>query len=82
MPTVMQFDGFRIVVYSDDHQPAHVHAMGSGSEAVFRLHCPEGPPRLRENFGFSRQALRRIVVALTASLPGLCAAWRAIHGHI
>ncbi|WP_328706775.1 hypothetical protein [Cupriavidus necator] len=27
--------------------------MGKGCEAVFNLHCPAGPPELRENYGFS-----------------------------
>ncbi len=81
MPTVMRFGGYRVVVYSNDHRPAHVHVMGSGCEAIFRLHCPEGPPVLRENFGFSPQTLRGIIAELIAALPALCAAWSAIHGH-
>ena len=54
MPTVLCFDGLRVVIYPNDHRPAHVHVIGGGCEAVFDLHCPEGPPELRENYGFSR----------------------------
>ena len=47
MPTVLRFDGLRVVIYPDDHRPAHVHVIGAGGEAVFILNCPEGPPELR-----------------------------------
>ena len=44
----------RVVIYSNDHRPAHVHVIGAGKEAVFELNCPPGPVVLRENYGFSR----------------------------
>lgn len=80
MPTVANIGGLRVVIYSNDHRPAHVHVMGSGKEAVFLLNCPDGPPALRENFGFSRVELNRIQQALMNILASLCAEWRRIHG--
>lgn len=47
MPTVLRIHGFRVVIYPNDHRPAHVHLVGAGKEAVFHLHCPDGPPELR-----------------------------------
>lgn len=32
MPTVVKKDGFRVVIYPNDHEPAHVHIHKSGSE--------------------------------------------------
>jgi hypothetical protein len=81
MPTVLRFDGWRVVIYLNDHRPAHVHVIGADGEAVFILNCPGGPPRLRESFGFSRQTLGRIAACLMAELVFLCAAWSEIHGH-
>lgn len=52
----------------------------TGSEAVFNLQCPDGPPELRENYDFSLQALRKIKAILAAHLGHLCQRWRAIHG--
>ena len=60
MPTVLRFDGLRVVIYPADHRPAHVHVIGAAGEAVFILHCPDGPPELRESYGFDRRALNRI----------------------
>jgi hypothetical protein len=47
MLTVDAIDGLRVVIYFNDHRPAHVHVIGDGCEAVFRLNCPTGPPELR-----------------------------------
>lgn len=80
MPTVLRLDGLRVVIYPNDHHPAHVHVIGAGGEAVFVLHCPNGPPELRESYGFSRQEVGRILGELTVHLPPLCQRWREIHG--
>lgn len=79
MPTVLTIDGLRVVIYPADHRPAHVHVIGNGCEAVFKLHCPEGPPELRENFGFVRKDLAKIADALAANLAALCDEWKQIH---
>lgn len=81
MPTVLRVDGLRVVVYPNDHRPAHVHVIGDGCEAVFDLHAPAGPPELRENYGFSRADIRRMKRNLSANLAALIDAWRRIHGE-
>ena len=80
MPTVARFDGLRLVIYPNDHRPAHVHVKGVAGEAVFILRCPEGPPSLRESFGFDGPELNRIEKEFGAVLATLCAEWSAIHG--
>lgn len=81
MPTVLIVFGLRVVIYPNDHRPAHIHVIGNGCEAVFNLNCPNGPPELRENYGFSRKELAKIVRELIANLAVLCREWRLIHGH-
>jgi hypothetical protein len=81
MPTVLRFDGKRVVVYPNDHRPAHVHVIGAGGEVVFDLNCPNGPPMLREVYGFDRREVSRIKDAVAARLATLCEAWRMIHGR-
>jgi len=73
------YDGLRVVLYPNDHRPAHVHVLGAGTEAVFILNCPAGPPTLRGNFGFSTGELNRIASALAGSLTALCVEWEHIH---
>jgi len=80
MPTIKRIGGLRVAIYPNDHRPAHVHVIGNGCEAVFKLRCPDGPVELRENFGFSAQDLGAIQAALMADLATLCNEWRKIHG--
>jgi hypothetical protein len=82
MPTVLRLDGLRVTIYPNDHRPAHVHVIGAGREAVFDLHCPDGPPELRENFGLLRQEATRIAAGLAAHLAALCQSWERIHGRV
>jgi hypothetical protein len=80
MATVGEIDGLRVVIYSNDHRPAHVHVIGAGCEAVFKLNCPEGQPELRENYGFTTRKLSRIKTGLMSNLTHFCAEWSRIHG--
>jgi hypothetical protein len=56
-----------------------VHVLGAGTEAVFILECPAGPPTLRGSFGFATAELNRIATALADNLTALCAEWERIH---
>ena len=81
MPTAARFAGLRVVIYPNDHRPAHVHVIGRGHEGVFNLGCPQGPARLRENYGFGRRDLRQISKFLSANAEELCRHWEEIHGE-
>jgi hypothetical protein len=80
MPTVLRIGGLRVVIFTNDHGPAHVHVKGAEGEAVFNLNCPSGPPTLRDSYGFKRPDIGGMMAALSAALEILCAEWRAIHG--
>jgi uncharacterized protein DUF4160 len=73
--------GLRVVVYPNDHRPPHVHVRGGGTEAIFILNCPGGPPTLRGSFGFTTAELNRISTVLAGNLNALCDAWERIHDH-
>lgn len=80
MPAVLRFDGLRVMIYLNDHRPAHVHVIGADGEVVFILNCPNGPPELREVYGrFNSQKLGRIQNYLAARLFDLCQKWSEIH---
>jgi hypothetical protein len=78
MPVVLRIDGARVVIFANDHAPAHVHVRAAEREAIVLLNCPDGPVSLRENDGFTTRELGRIYSALQAALNRLCAAWEAI----
>ncbi len=81
MPTLLRFEGLRVVIYPNDHRPAHVHTIGKSCEAVFNLNCQAGPVEVRENYRFSGREIRRIAVVLTEHRVELCVAWERIHGN-
>jgi hypothetical protein len=80
VPTVFR-GRFRVVIYPNDHRPAHVHVIGPDCEAVFKLNCPVGPMALRENFGRSRRDLTAMLAVLTRNVKQLCSDWETIHGR-
>jgi hypothetical protein len=81
MPTILAIFGLRVVIYPNDHRPAHVHVIGNGCEVVFKLHCPYGPPELRENLEFSQKEAAKIANRHAISLALLCHEWKQLHGH-
>jgi hypothetical protein len=74
-----RLDGFRVVIYPNDHSPAHVHVIGATAEAVFELHCAKGPVTLRESYSFKTKELRRLMKELDARLSLLCDECERIH---
>lgn len=79
MPTIARLGAIRVVVYPNDHRPAHVHLIGAGKESVWDLNCPDGPAELRENFGFPTGELRKLKVQLARLVTALCTEWSGIH---
>lgn len=81
MPTVLRIGGLRVVVYPNDHGPAHMHVIGQGHEAVFVMNGSKGTVELRENYGFSRRDLAKIARQLVENLVLLMREWEMIHGQ-
>ena len=80
MSTVAEIKEGRVVIYSNDHRPAHVHVIGPDHEAVFYLNCPDGPIELRENYGFKSRAITQIKNELEDIRLELCKKWSEVHG--
>lgn len=80
MPTIVRLGKIRVVIYPNDHRPAHVHAIRGREFSVFDLNCPKGPPELKEAHGFSETELRKVARFIEAHLELLCGNWRSIHG--
>jgi hypothetical protein len=81
VPTILRIGHLRVVIYPNDHRPAHVHVIGPEHNAVFFLNCPVGPVSLRENDGFTTREVNRIAEALNPQTEELCIAWKEIHDH-
>lgn len=81
MATVTWINGWRVFINSNDHKPAHVHVESNGTEAVFNLNCPNGPVRLRDNWGVSARDVTWLARELGMRLTHTCGTWRQIHGN-
>jgi hypothetical protein len=78
MVTVHRAHGFRFVIFSNDHSPAHVHVFGQGGEAKIILEG-QGGIRLDWFVGISRADLRRVLQEVQRERERLIAMWRRIH---
>jgi hypothetical protein len=72
--------GFRFVIYTLDHEPAHVHITGPG-QAKINLIGRDGP-ELVYSIGIKRSDLRRLMVEVDARRADFLAEWERIHGRI
>jgi len=79
MVTVFRAHGLRVVIYPDDHEPAHVHVYGDG-EAKVQLNGQDGAPQLVFAVGMNRGDLRRVLRVVAEQQDFLLACWRSFHG--
>ena len=80
MVTVLRAQGLRVVIYLNDHDPAHVHVFGDG-EAKINLLGAGGSPELIWADGMSRGEVRRALRTVTDEQTALLARWEDIHGR-
>jgi len=76
MPTIVSQDGFEVMIFTNDHRPAHVHVFKAGAEVVLTL----APVSIRENHRMSKRNVRNAVDIVTTNREMLLQAWREIHG--
>ena len=69
--------GFRFVIYTLDHEPAHVHITGAG-QAKINLLRADGRPEMIHSIGIQRADIRRLMA--TEHQAHFLAEWEKIHG--
>jgi Domain of unknown function (DUF4160) len=82
MVAIINENGLRVMIYANDHRPAHVHIWGAGFEIVALLNCPVGPLEEREVKGdISKAGVRKVLKSLQPKVSEMCKAWRKQHGR-
>lgn len=76
MITVLKAHGCRYVIFTNDHDPPHVHVFGQGAEAKLSL----DPVALLSSVGFKKSDLKRILNEVQAQRELLIEKWNEIHG--
>jgi hypothetical protein len=79
MVTVHREAGLRIRIFTDDHEPAHVHVLGQGHAKV-NLLGPDGLPELVFARGMTIGEVRKMLRIVGEQQDMLVARWRDIHG--
>ena len=79
MATVHREAGFRFVIYSDDHEPAHVHVVDDGNAKV-DLGGASGMPEMIYAGGFKQGDVRRIMEIVRRHRMIFLKRWSDIHG--
>jgi hypothetical protein len=80
MPTIFRRDGFVIMIYTNDHSPAHVHVFKADGEVVILLGNRQIPPQVRENIGMSRRDERAALMLVGEQQELFRLEWKKIHG--
>jgi len=77
MPTLLQERGYRVVMYYNDHTPAHVHVKKAGNEALVQL----DPIVIMDNYGYNRGELNTIIEIIADNQQMLIDAWNSYYGE-
>lgn len=81
MVTVLRAHELRIVIFINDHLPAHVHVFGDG-HAKIDLLGPGGTPDLVWSEGMTKAEMRRAMRMVIEQRDMLLAHWESIHGRL
>lgn len=77
MITILREAGFRIVIFTDDHEPAHVHVYGDGDAKV---QIAGERAELVWVVGMKASDIRKMMTIVERHRDRLLATWRDIHG--
>jgi hypothetical protein len=84
MPTIVRKDGFKVVIYLNDHDPAHVHVLKNSGEVRINLgnEALSKPPYLISVEGdISNKDVAKALSLVSEHQSELLAKWSEIHGE-
>jgi Domain of unknown function (DUF4160) len=79
MVAIYRAHGLRIVIFVDDHEPAHVHVFGDG-QAKINLIGVAGAPELIWVEGMKRSDVRRAMKIVVEHQQAFLSRWKELHG--
>lgn len=80
MPTVLRKDGFRFVINTDDHEPAHVHVYKGGKVVLINLGGEGEKPYVRKVRRMRRSDVKKALIITIEYQLYLLDRWEDIHG--
>ena len=79
MPTIHREHGLRFAIYTDDHEPAHVHVFGDG-ELKIVIGDPGSLPVLVHALAMKARERRLAMDVVMERQAEFLARWQEIHG--
>lgn len=79
MVTIYRAHGLAVVIFVDDHEPAHVHVFGDG-QAKINLISADGEPELVWADGMKRNDVRRAMRIVIEQKALFLSRWMDLHG--
>ena len=80
MPKAWEQDGYRFLIYYNDHTPSHVHVKKAGREVVINLGDENTKPAIRERRGMEPHEAIKVLKIACKKREHLRTEWSAIHG--
>jgi Domain of unknown function (DUF4160) len=77
MPTIIRQNGFRIVIFPNDHIPPHVHVFKSGAEV--KIDLGDEPSLLSVEGKIGNKDLAKTLILVVEHRVELLEKWREIH---
>jgi uncharacterized protein len=80
MPTILREQGFRVVIYPNDHLPSHVHVFKGSGEVRIELGDEESAPSLMTITGqINDKDVAKALYLVKENQAKLLEKWREIH---
>lgn len=80
MPTLINKDGFQVIIWTDDHEPAHVHIFRAEFEMIVCLGDESTAVSVREIYGMRGRNFRNALKLIIENQTFLLEKRREIHG--
>lgn len=78
MPVVVRQKGFRVILYTDDHEPIHVHVEKAGGEVEINVATLE---LMKTNGSISKKDIRKAVEIVAQNQALIKQKWQVIHNE-
>lgn len=82
MSTILNLNGFRFIIWLNDHAPPHIHVFKGGGEAKIAIGDNAKSPWLMIVNGLTKQDARQALIITATHQHVFVTAWEKIHGHI
>lgn len=79
MPTIERAKGFSFRIYTNDHEPPHVHVIKNDGEVIIELGDENNPPTIREIYGMRDRDVAIAYDLVEQFKTRLLNGWKEIH---